>query len=409
MWLYVPGCEPSASAQAALVSTSDWNWQSQVLAQSATWRGKHSPPRTWLQRCNRVSWLQRLCGAMCEPSTADRGVASWMASLAGSHASPIAWPGEREASTTSATCGPTPVASSSSPAPDLSSLRTSPVCSRRGLTKSLEPSGFGVTYADWVTSLRADYSRRQKLARRTKERGSSSSRWPTPAARDFKGANGPDHMENGTGRLHMDQLPNFVSQWSTPRASDGEKGGPNQAFGAGGVPLPAQTVTWAARGGDRSDELLMRGQAAQLSQWLTPRVSTGDYTRDGGDADKERLTYEGQAKALSNALWPTPTSLSFGESPQPGNSRSYNLTMEKSASLSSLLAPETSRGGAPSSLDRRSLNPRFVEWLMGWPLGLTNFDCSEMAWSRWQQHMRSALLALDLPADPRPQQMSLWG
>jgi hypothetical protein len=31
-----------------------------------------------------------------------------------------------------------------------------------------------------------------------------------------------------------------ASLWSTPRASDGEKGGPNMSFGAGGQPLPAQ-------------------------------------------------------------------------------------------------------------------------------------------------------------------------
>lgn len=31
-----------------------------------------------------------------------------------------------------------------------------------------------------------------------------------------------------------------VAMWSTPRASDGEKGGPNMSFGAGGQPLPAQ-------------------------------------------------------------------------------------------------------------------------------------------------------------------------
>jgi hypothetical protein len=34
---------------------------------------------------------------------------------------------------------------------------------------------------------------------------------PTPAARDSKGANSADHVTtNGTGRMHMDQLPNFV-------------------------------------------------------------------------------------------------------------------------------------------------------------------------------------------------------
>lgn len=36
------------------------------------------------------------------------------------------------------------------------------------------------------------------------------STWPTPASRDQKGENGDAHMQNGTGRLHLDQLPNFV-------------------------------------------------------------------------------------------------------------------------------------------------------------------------------------------------------
>lgn len=38
-----------------------------------------------------------------------------------------------------------------------------------------------------------------------------TSKWPTPAARDHKGANSEDHLEVGTGRLHLDQLPNFVT------------------------------------------------------------------------------------------------------------------------------------------------------------------------------------------------------
>ena len=33
---------------------------------------------------------------------------------------------------------------------------------------------------------------------------------PTPAARDWKGANGQAHLENGTGRKHIDQLPNAL-------------------------------------------------------------------------------------------------------------------------------------------------------------------------------------------------------
>ena len=37
-----------------------------------------------------------------------------------------------------------------------------------------------------------------------------SRQWPTPATRDYKGENGAAHLSAGTGRKHLDQLPNFV-------------------------------------------------------------------------------------------------------------------------------------------------------------------------------------------------------
>jgi hypothetical protein len=145
------------------------------------------------------------------------------------------------------------------------------------------------------------------------------SAWPTPAARDWKGSNGPEHLQNGSGRLHMDQLPNFVEH-----------------------------------------------------------------------------------------LWPTPTSLSYGESHQPGNSKSMNETMRLASFLP---APEASTSGEPSSPERRSLNPLFVEWLMGWPPKwvrvLTNSGCSATELSRFKQHMRSALLSLGSPREALPEQLSL--
>lgn len=35
-------------------------------------------------------------------------------------------------------------------------------------------------------------------------------KWPTPASRDYKGENSAEHLKNGTGRLHLDQPPNYV-------------------------------------------------------------------------------------------------------------------------------------------------------------------------------------------------------
>jgi len=103
----------------------------------------------------------------------------------------------------------------------------------------------------------------------------TASRWPTPAERDWKGPNGPEHLANGSGRKHLDQLPNFVRHCSPP-------------------------------------------------------------------------------------------------------------------------APAPSTSGGKSSRTTRRLNPRFVEWLMGWPLGWSEIGCALPAteWSRWRRAMHSSLCAL---------------
>ena len=69
--------------------------------------------------------------------------------------------------------------------------------------------------------------------------------------------------------------------------------------------------------------------------------------------------------------------------------------------------------GSKSSPERRSLNPLFVEWLMGWPPGWTllvstAFGCSATALSRFKLDMRSALSQLALHDAP-PAQASLFG
>lgn len=154
--------------------------------------------------------------------------------------------------------------------------------------------------------------------------------WPTPAARDHKGANAADHLDNGTGRKHLGQLPNFVEHiWATPRAHE-----------------------------------------------------VGQYTRDRGDPEKQRASLTGQAMSADF--------------------------------LYSVRLPERSPTGAPSLKERRSLNPLFVEWLMGWPPGWTllvwtDFACSETALCRYRQLMRCELLSFaPPPAAPAPQ-LSLFG
>lgn len=371
MWLFIPGAStsfPSVPEEAG--SISDWSWHAEVLARSVWWRGKPSPSPTWSKRCAKVSWLQRLCGAMPEPSAAESGAASWMASLAASRASLTASPASASARKTSATSGARRGASLCNRAPGSPSSRMSAACSPRAA-----PSGCGETFADWASRLRLDSSRRQRLARAINASACSSSRWPAMRCGDGATKSLPRPGTPTGGRIET-----AVANWSTPRASDAEKGGPNQVFISGGTPLPAQAVQWAT---PRSEMARALGDPKHI----TPR-------RGSGNIEDQVLR------------WPTPTSLSFGNSHQPGNSRSYNRTMELA---SSLLGPETSTVGERSLPERRSLNPHFVEWLMGWPPGWTMLAsngsaCSATALCRWKLLMRSALSQLGSPPPaPRPQ------
>lgn len=405
MWIHIPDLTGSTSSPFAPEGT-DWispsNWRFQALALSALWRGKPSPASDWSRRCGKVLFLRSLCGQMSEPSAADAGVDWWTASLAASRARPIASPAASKASSTSGICGRQPGASSSRSGLDSCSSRTSPECSRRGLTKSLAPSGFGETYSAWAMRLREDCLRRRKSARLTSASGSSSlgwptvtvadsrasasatagrsgepsafrpgvnltdairlqnialaaqmetSNWPTPATRDHKGV---DRQEIDRGNARP--LNEVATAWSTPRASDAEKGGPVQSFGAGGIPLPAQA-----------------------SQWQTPTVGdvTGGHSSRSGERKGEPLLNE-QARQASSL--PAPPIERLGQS-----------------------SPETTRDSSPPSL-----NPRFVEWLMGWPPGWTNFECSEMALCVWKARMRSALSQLS-SAPALPAQLGLFG
>lgn len=61
----------------------------------------------------------------------------------------------------------------------------------------------------------------------------------------------------------------------------------------------------------------------------------------------------------------------------------------------------TSSSGGQSSRQRESrrpqLNPMFVEWHMGWPIGWTGSELAATEWSRWRQLSRSEFLRIAPP------------
>lgn len=152
------------------------------------------------------------------------------------------------------------------------------------------------------------------------------------------------------------------SSWATPRSTDGEKGGPNMGWGAGGDPLPRQAVLWATPTVGDSEASGSRntpGSKAHAGKSLTDMVGTGSST---------------------GRMWPTPT---VAEAEKVPNAPGYGaLSLSNHPAIVGMPSrprseksipgrpdPVTPPGGPPTSPGTRQLNPAFVEALMGWPAG----------------------------------------
>jgi hypothetical protein len=189
-WLYVPGLEGSTSESPSPRLT---------IAPSVTWRGKPSPLRLWLRRWKTASWLQRLSGMTCLPSTLDRGVESWIASLRASRVSHTRLPVSSEGTATNGPYGQSSSESSKSVPPPWSFSKTSQTLFT--FSGQLEKN-----YREWATGLRLEYSARRKLARPIG--GKDSSCWPTASAHD--GKPGSDSTSTQHANLKRD-----AENWAT--------------------------------------------------------------------------------------------------------------------------------------------------------------------------------------------------
>ena len=195
MWIHVPSTS-LASAPAAGGSTSDSAWRAQLLASSAALNGKPTAMKTWLRAWKSKSWMRRLFGRISRPSTASPGVALWISSLRECLASPGQSPASALGRQMNATYGPTLLAS-------LARLNPNS-CSSKTCRESLfgaDSTAWPATCAAWVIGLRRDCSARQRRARELF--GGDCSFWPSPVARDYKGA------DSYRDPAHGQSLPKF--------------------------------------------------------------------------------------------------------------------------------------------------------------------------------------------------------
>jgi hypothetical protein len=395
MWLHVPGiasnCAPG-SAGSGSASTSP-NLQA---AASLTWRGKHLQQPAWSRAWKRATWLRRLSGLTLPPSTLEHGAERWIASCQATRASRTASPASAAA--------PTTTASSSSRLSACSTKAGLIVCSAR--TSRGTPTGSSPPssrfWSDWVAALRSESSARAMSAQATG--GSGCSSWPTVRTSDTNGAGehgdgGPDlrtvaaawptpraEDSESCGRRHgrdvSDTLTaatrDFAVSWPTPRANDPEKRGDFDATDPR-TGLPGAAVLWGTPCADdtstRSKRCKQGGTllSMQVDQWPTPAAS------------EARQGYQRRPSGMAS---------------EQGQQSLSTITADFQPSLQVQPIPD----GPQSSPPRRSLNPLFVEWLMGWPPGWTGgwTDCAPAATAscHWWRLMRGALSTLCSPKAP---------
>ena len=127
--------------------------------------------------------------------------------------------------------------------------------------------------------------------------------WPTPAARDCKGANSMEYLQREGKRNHADQLANAVRLWPTVTASDYRARGPNSH--QQGLPEAVRmwpTPTSRSGTGPSQTETRQGGMDLQTAAalWPTPTV-TGNYNHPGSGPKA------GMGLATAAKLYPTPT------------------------------------------------------------------------------------------------------
>jgi hypothetical protein len=187
-------------------------------------------------------------------------------------------------------------------------------------------------------------------------------------------------------------LTDAMRQWPSPDAN---------AFNAG------QSAEARAR---RKEKELAKGYngngggeplAFVAEQWSTPRAMSG------GPESAERKKQLGRTESGGGDLqaqtreWGTPRAAEWkGTGPQGSKSHHHRLKrhyLDAQAENFPTGLPHQMEIGltSPSDSGPRRLNCAFAEWLMGWPLGWTDFAALGTEWSHWQQRTRSVFLRLN--------------
>lgn len=252
--------------------------------------------------------------------------------------------------------------------------------------------------------------------------------WPTPTASDS--TRGPDFGRGGRAGSGTDDLTTKVAKesieerWPTPRAS------PSSWY-------PESDETYNQRGRQGAEGLATEVARREGALWPTPTAEGGTGYMSGPKRDTWRPTLEGAAqmspegpppkitadefrgegRGAAAKVWPTPTT-SDRLGSRRSTARKEHWTSNPGTTLTDAAWATDERWRTPTSRDFKGassqswrnrdpkdgdptptlsdqvlvrgkgglgrLNPDWVEWLMGWPVGWTSLEpLPEERWTQW--------------------------
>ena len=385
-WLSVPGLEDSNS-DSDLPSEKPI----ELFAMSSGMPSPH--PLSWHGWKTR-SWIRRLFGTISRPSAASRGVDVWTSSLRASHAnqsppqegagvqpmpagsgptSPESFarydPNGCFLKTSAASSTPTEVQPSpkfSGAWPTLGMMRSG-ACSARPKPPRLIG---GKDFSSWPTpkATQAGSLNRSSSGGPPQDLAVTARNWPTPQVDSFRSRGGNRIDEVGLDRM--------ARTWPTPRASPNENRGTKR--------VPSHGVT---HGKILSEEAIEWMKVAPASRdWkdgANPSANAPMNSPLGRQAPRSMMNgpQSSQQGQTSRPLWRTPATTNTGTPTEKlmaedGSPPKLGERMHRLGKNGEMVNQTQSLEMQTSVIAgvKVRLNPVFVEWLMGWPLGWTDFE-----------------------------------
>ncbi len=348
MWIIPNNLQLSSGAPDTAGFISDLNEQSQICASSLMVRSKPSPSRTWSLKWKRDSWTQLLSGRILKPSHARTFVTEWTSLWPVIPASHFLQQEIDSAPMTRATSGHTSPDQYELFAPECVFSRMSKDTSALDSERSLE------SWNQWVTRCRGEYSARLKSVLPTK--GSGSSSWPTANARDWKDGSAQCN-QRAMDAGHQVTLARAATCWSTPSTMMGAMYPETNAEKRNSPSLATQVVMWPTPTTAEAGKISCCPNYGQLGLSNHPEVHGYQVNRPKLEKSRSGLP------AQDNHNMPGSRPESW-ETPECKNHVGYQV--DRTGAMWPRLGSQVAG----------KLNPRWVETLMGLPIGWTMPSCA---------------------------------